>query len=30
MELTGAAVLIAVGLLTAGGLLMTLWYGRIV
>jgi len=30
MELTGAAVLIAVALLTAGGLLMTLWYGRIV
>ncbi|HEY7224737.1 MAG TPA: VWA domain-containing protein [Micromonosporaceae bacterium] len=29
MELTGAAVLLAVGLLLAGGLLMTLWHGRI-
>jgi Ca-activated chloride channel family protein len=29
MELTGVAVLFAVALLTAGGLLMTLWYGRI-
>lgn len=29
LELTGAAVLLAVALLTAGGLLMTLWYGRI-
>jgi Ca-activated chloride channel family protein len=30
LELTGAAVLLAVALLTAGGLFMTLWYGRIV
>jgi Ca-activated chloride channel family protein len=30
MELTGAAILLAVALLTTGGLLMTLWYGRIV
>lgn len=30
MELTGAAILLAVGLLTASGLLLTLWYGRIV
>jgi Ca-activated chloride channel family protein len=30
MELTGAAVLVAVALLLAGGMLMTLWYGRIV
>ena len=30
IELTGAAVLVAVLLLTAGGLLMTNWFGRIV
>jgi len=29
MELTGAAVVVAVLLLTAGGLLMVTWYGRI-
>ncbi len=30
LELTAVAVLLAVALLTAGGLLMTLWYGRLV
>jgi Ca-activated chloride channel family protein len=30
MELTGAAILFAVVLIAAGGLLMTGWYGRIV
>jgi hypothetical protein len=29
MELTGVSVLLAMALLTAGGALMTLWYGRI-
>ena len=30
LELTGVAVLLALALLSAGGVLMTLWYGRIV
>ena len=30
VELTGAAVAVAVALLTVGGLLMIIWYGRIV
>jgi Ca-activated chloride channel family protein len=30
LELTGAAALLAVALLTAGAALMTLWYGRII